>query len=377
MANEIVEQKVLEVRKVFNFKRYQELLDNPPSQLTSFHDNKTTYYIDKDIFRKQCQYVLNLVFKNLDILGLYGGEEGTGKSTNASQDANTFYYIMLECNVLNKELGTFYEWTEENCLSHNLISFLKKCDKYNDEIFRIIICDEAGGLKSEERWDEWNKKFRDEMRKDRKKLRLRLLCYPQPFELVKDFTLARVNYIRINEFREDKEHGLIPDIVKTIIIPRGKETFSFHINEIIPKKELKSALLEQTKEKYTKELSNKYIYKTSHKSSSFCFDVKRYMKNAKEENRLFLKEEKIYLSSRLIYIIAKNLTAGKIGLSIKVDKSLMGEERKEKEQERKDALLISKLVNKCREITNKNNKLSNDEINKEFEKEEENEEEED
>lgn len=375
MSNEIVEQKVLEVRKVFNFNRYNELLENPPEQLTSFHDKKTIYYVDKDIFRKQCQYVYNLVFKNLDILGLFGGEEGTGKSTDASQLGNTFYYIMLECNVLNLECGTYYEWTEENVLSHNLISFLKKCDKYNDEIFRIIICDEAGGLKSEERWDEWNKKFRDEMRKDRKKLRIRLLCYPQPFELVKDFTLARVNFIRINEFRDDLLKGLTPDIVKMIIIPRGRETFSFISHEIISKRELKSALLEQTKEKYTKELSNKYIYKISKKSSSFCFDVKKYMKNAKEENRLFLKEEKIYLSSRLINIIAKNLTSGKIGLSTKIDKNAIGEERKQQEQEKKDAQLISKLVNKCREITNKRPKIEKNENYKELEEIEETDEE--
>ena len=37
-------------------------------------------------------------------------------------------------------------------------------NKYNESIFRIIIYDEGGGLKSEERWDEWNKKFRDKAR---------------------------------------------------------------------------------------------------------------------------------------------------------------------------------------------------------------------
>lgn len=143
------------------------------------------------------------------------------------------------------------------------------------------------------------------MRKDRKKLKIKLLCYPQPFELVKDFTLARVNFIRISEFREDAKGGLIPDIVSTIIIPRGKYTFSWNSHEIISKRELKASLLEQTKEKYTRELPKKYIYKITKKSMTFCFDEKKYIKNAKEENRLFLKEEKIYLSNRLIEIIAK------------------------------------------------------------------------
>ena len=195
----IVEPLVAETRKRFNHARYKELLENPPKKLKNY--NGVEFRIDPDVFRKLCQYVYNLTFKNLDILFLHGGEEGTGKSTDASQIGQIFYFIMVECNVLNEDLGTMYPYDEENCLSHNLISFLKKCDKYNDNIFRIIICDEGGGLKSEERWDEWNKKFRDEMRKDRKKLRIRIVCYPQPFELVKDFTLARVNCIRLSEFR--------------------------------------------------------------------------------------------------------------------------------------------------------------------------------
>lgn len=347
--SEIVEPLVLETRKRFDFKRFEELREKPPRYLYNYLNER--FNVDKDVFRKLLQYVYNLAFKNLDILYLFGGEEGTGKSTDASQIGQVLYYIMNECKVLNKDLGTWYPYDSENCLSHNLISFLKKCDKYNDNIFRIIICDEAGGLKSEERWDEWNKKFRDEMRKDRKKLRVRLICYPQPFELVKDFTLARVNMIRISEFRESRKMGLIPDRVKTIIIPRGARTFSFYTHEVVGKREIKAALLEQTKEKYTKSLHKKYIFKTSKKSKTFCFNTKEYIKQAKKENRLFLKEEKIYLSNYLIRVIGEYLTAGKIGLSIRVPDGLPPQEKELKEKERKYALSISKLVNRCRSIT--------------------------
>jgi len=344
---EIVEKLVLATRKIFNHKRFKELVDNPPKEL--FYEGEP-YHVDKDFFRKQCQYVYNLAFKNLDILFLHGGPEGTGKTTDASQIGHTFHFIMVECNVLNESLGTYYPYDDDQCLAHNLISFLKMCDKYNDNIFRIIICDEAGGLKSEERWDEYNKKFREEMRKDRKKLRIRLICYPQPFELVKDFTLARVNCIRQSKFREDPVKGLIPDRVDSIIIPRGQYTFSWHSKEVVSQKEIKGALLEQTKEKYTKSLSKKYIYKTSKKSSTFCFDVDKYTKRAKEENRLFLKEEKIYLSTALIDIIADHLTAGRIGLSTKVPKDVNPDERERLEAEKKQAYNISKLVKRCREI---------------------------
>lgn len=354
--SEIVEPLVMETRKLFNNDRHKELMNEPPRDLQNYKGDK--FHVDKDVFYKLCQYVYNLTFKNLDILGLFGGEEGTGKSTDASQIGAIIHYIMVECNVISEQLGTYYEYNEDNCLSHNLISFLKKCDKYNDNIFRILICDEAGGLKSEERWDEWNKKFREEMRKDRKKLRIRLVCYPQPFELVKDFTLARVNFMRISEFREDKKQGLIPDIVKTIIIPRGRKTFSWHTHEEISKREIKAAILDQTKERYTKEFQNKYIYKTSRKSITFCFDPKKYIKQAKEENRLFLKEEKIFITNNLINIFGKYLTAGKIGLSTTIPKDSTYEEKKDRERERLHALSVSKFVNKCR---NSSKKIKEDE----------------
>lgn len=344
----IVDERLIQVRKNFNHKRYNELWENPPKHLTNYKGEK--FQINKEWFKKNLLYVHNAVFKVLDVLGLFGGEEGTGKSTDMSQWGQTIYYILIECEVVSEKNNNFYEFNEKNCLAHNLISFLKLCDKYNDELFRIILCDEAGGLKGEDRWDEWNKKFRDDMRKDRKKLRFKGLAYPQVFELVKDMTLGRVSFMRISEFREDKQKGLIPDIVKTIIIPRGKYTFSWHTNEMISKTELKKALFEQSKERYTKTIQKKFIYNTTKKDNVFCFNVKQYLIDAINENKLFLKEEKIYLSNRLIEILANNLTAGKIGLSISVPKDLTGEELKEAEQERKDALLISKLVNKCRAV---------------------------
>lgn len=349
----IVQDLVLKVREVFNHERYEELYDKPPKTLKSI--NGGSFHVDPDVFRVYLQYVYNLVFKNLDILFLFGGEEGTGKSTYASQVGQQMHYIMVECNVLNEELNTYYPYTEKECMAHNFISFLKKSDKYNDNIFRILICDEAGGLKGEERWDEWNKKFRDEMRKDRKKLRVRILCYPQPFELVKDFTLARVNLIAMSEFRNDKKRGLIPDKVKMIIIPRGPKTFSCITREVISKKEIKAALLEQTKERYIKDLDDKYVFKVIRKDDVFCFDVDKYLENAKRENRLFINDKHLKLSPSEIKILANRLTPSKLGFSLNKNISeLPDEERKEYEEQRREGLIIQKLKSKCVDIIRKN-----------------------
>ena len=281
----IVEKKVMETRKVFNNQRWNDLYDNPPKKLKNF---KGIYFrVDRDIFRKMCQYAYDMVFKVLDIFGLDGGIEGSGKTTDASQLGQIMHYIMVECNIISKDLGTYYEYNEENCLAHDLETFNELSDKYNDNLFRIIICDEAGELKAEDRWNDANKDFRESMRKDRKKLRFRILCYPQPFELVKDFILGRTNFIRINRFSKEKDgFGSIPNIVDTIIIPRGDYTYSFHTKDLIPRTEIKNALKEQGKEKYTSELAKKYIYKTTKKDDVFCFDAESYIKKAKEFSKI-------------------------------------------------------------------------------------------
>jgi len=346
----IVERRVLETRKGFNKKRWQELFDNPPKSLQDPINNET-FRVDPDAFRKYLQYVYDMVHKTLDVFGLFGGIEGSGKSTDASQVGYEFYFIMCECNVLREDLGTWYEWTDKNCLGHNLDAFLDLCDKYNDDLWRIIICDEAGDLKSEDRWEDANKMFRDEMRKDRKKLRVRLLCYPQPFELVKDFTMGRTNFIRINRFSLEKDGmGSIPDVVDMIIIPRGDYTYSFITKELVPRGQIKGALKEVSKERYTSEFPRKFIFKTMKKDNVFCFDAEEYIKRAKEENRLRKKQEKVYLSNNLIELIANHLTAGKMGFSTKKpDESLTRDERQQVEEERRKAFLISKLINTCRE----------------------------
>jgi len=344
----IVEKKVLQTRKKFSMKRWKELFENPPAKLYKY--DGTSFRVDIDVFRKFLQYSYDMLFKNLDIFGIEGGIEGSGKSVDASQVGQQFYYIFTECNIINKELNTWYEYNEENCLAHNLIRFLELCDKYNDELFRIIICDEAGDLKGEDRWEEANKEFRTDMRKDRKKLRVRLMCYPNPWELVKDVTLGRTNFIRLNRFSSSSDgFGSIPDIVDTIIIPRGEYTYSFHTKEMIRRGEIKKALLELTKARYTTELDKKFIYKTSKKDDVFCFNAEEYIKRAKEENRGRKKQKKIYVSDKLIHIFAENLTAGKLGLRTKVTEGVEGEIQKKQYEEVKKARLVNTFVFTCKQ----------------------------
>lgn len=345
--SEIVSKKVLELRKVFNHQRYEELLQEPPKTLENYKGD--TFKVDADVFRKFCQYAHNMLFKNLDVWGLFGGGEGSGKSTDASQVAKQFHYILVETNILNHELGTFYEFTEENILCHNFKSYLYKKDKFADWIFRIYICDEAGGLKSEERWDEDNKLFRDDMRKNRKRLEINLLCFPQPFELVKDFAQGRVNFLRLSKFRQHKTKGLIPDKVDTIIIPRGEYTFSWNTREKVHRKEIKRAISDQTKERYTKDFPKNCIYKTTTKDITFCFDAHKYDKQAKEENRMFKKTAKVLLTSGEVTILANNLTAGKLGFSVnkKYPENATIEEIKELDKDKRDGYIINKLAKKC------------------------------
>ena len=350
----IVEKRVRLARKRFNFNRYDELFENPPDTLTN--PNGDSFSVDEDVFRKLQEYIYNMVFKNLDIFFLCGGEEGTGKSTDASQVAYMFYYIIVECHVITKESGTWYEFDLKEIMGHNLKSFLIKCNEHADDLFRIFICDEAGDLKAEDRWEESNKLFRSQMRKDRKELKIRILCYPNPFELVKDTVLGRINSIRMSKFREDKKRGLSPDQVDHIIIPRGPKTFSCHTRQIVEKSEVKAGLGELFKTgRYTSELPKKYVFKTSKKDDVFCFDADEYIKKAKLENKLYETEKKISITEDMAKIIAKRLTPSKIGLKKRIPKDAPIEELDRLEKESKEAGLIHKLVNMCKERFKMNN----------------------
>jgi len=355
MSDGLVDDIVTEVRKGFNHERFDYLLDNPPKFLYNYNNKK--FEVNPKVFRKMCMYVYDMVFKVKDCMAMFGGEEGTGKSVYATQVGQMAWHIMYECNILREDLGTYYDYTYENCMGQDLEEFNELCDKYYDVPFRIFICDEAGDLKGEDRFQQENKDFRGNMRKDRKCLRFRILCYPQPFELVNDFLLARVNFFMINKERPDpKGRGSIPDTADMIIIPRSEFQFSYHTKEIYSKEEIKKELKEMKKERYTKEINKRFIHTTFQKDDVFCFNAKTYIKKAKEYSRITKADKNVYLTPNVTKLLAQNLTAGKIGLSTTRWKNpeLSKEEKKEAEREKRDALQISKLVNNCRKWVENN-----------------------
>lgn len=353
----IIEKRLIKIRKGFNHKRYKELLYNPPSTIKNYLGIE--FRVDKDVFYKMCQYVYDMVFSTLDVIGWFIGGEGSGKSTHASQYGQMIYYIMLEVNILRKDLGTYYDYVEEECLAHNLESFLELSDKYNDDLFRIIICDEAGDLKSEDRWNEENKNFRQSMRKDRKKLRFRLLCYPKLEELVGDVILGRSNFIVFCDFSKNSNGNSIPDEGSLLIIPRQDFTYSYHSLLKIPKGEILKILNNLKKEKYIGKIDNKYIYKTYKRDDVFCFDPDKYIKNAKEHSRIQKQVKKVYLTEAQIYILAESLTAGKLGLSTKKPKAGFQTEQDKKEWEfqKKKAQNVNKIKWACVEYVRRQEEI--------------------
>ena len=342
--SQIISPIVKKVQKVFNHERYEELLDNPLSRIPF---ENTSFYFDPKIFYKCVQGIYNIVFSAMDINGLEGGDEGSGKTTDASQLGYAFYYIMCELNVLNKELGTWYSWNLENVMGYNLVDFMNKVHKYSDMPFRIFILDEAGGLQGERRWDELNFKFRDNIRKDRKRLMIRILNFPQIWEIVKDLTLGRVNMIRLCHITAGRKE-MKKDKVSTIFIPRCEHTFSYSTKELIPKREIKMALNEMSKEKYTKELNKKYIYCVSKKTSFFTFNIAQYEQESKDKNKLLEEAKGITLTPNVSRILAEHLTASRLGLSQHIPDGLSGDELKEAEKQKRKAMSIYHLVKQCK-----------------------------
>lgn len=356
-THSIVEKRLIKIREGFNHKRFEELKNNPPKELNNYFG--IPFQVDSKVFYKLCQYVYDMVFSTLDVVGWFIGGEGSGKSTHASQYGVIVYYIMSEFNILRKDLGTYYEYIEEECLAHDLETFLELSDKYNDDLFRIIICDEAGDLKSEDRWNEANKDFRESMRKDRKKLRFRLLCYPKLEELVGDVILARSNFIVFCEFSKDSKGRTIPDKARLLIIPRQNETYSYHSKLKISRKEILRNLNNLKKDKYISEIDDNIIYCTYSRDDVFCFDPEKYIKNSKEHSRIKKQLKKVYLTEAQIYVLADLLTAGKLGLSTKKPKAgfQTKDEEREWELNKKKAQNVNKIKWTCIEYVRKQEEL--------------------
>ena len=350
--NAIDNPLVAEMRKNFDLAKLDDFIKNPLSSVPLDRaGRKGSLKFDKRVFRKLCQGIYVLAFQNMDINILEDGTEGSGKTTDASQIGYVIYWLMCELNVLNKDLGLWYEWNLKNVMGYNLDHFLELYDKFTDMPFRIIICDEASGLQAERRWEEANIKARDDWRKDRKRLTIRIVIHPQAWELVRDLTQARINMIRINKMTSAKR-GYNKDDVDVIILPRGDYTYSYHTGEIIHQNEMKVMMKERAKEKYTGVIPKKYIYCTSKKTGIFTFDPIEYERESKRMNKN-VKRKDIKITKHVAYILAKYLSPDKLGLSRNVPEGLDPIEREHAEKEKKYAMSLYDLKKKCQNLIKK------------------------
>lgn len=348
--NGISENVVIETRKRFDIDRWEHIRYNPPKFIKRYDGAK--FRVDPDVFFKLCNGIYELVFKNQDIKVKFTGGEGSGKTTHATQYGQIFYYILIESNVLHKDLGTYYDYIEEECLAHDIDEYNDMSDRLQNNVFRILICDEAGSLKASNRFDKNNKSFSEKMRKDRKTLKIEILCYPNVWELNKDSVLDRTNLVVLCESSEDLYgYGATPDVAKLLVLPRGKFTFSYHSLNLISKAEMKEMLGELIKNKYVSSIQDKYIYKTYKRDDVFCFDAQKYLARAKEKGKIDSGISNFTLRPSELSILLESLTPKKllgVGTRQLIPEHLSLEEKKQIDELNKKVNIISQLKNRIK-----------------------------
>jgi len=315
----ISEEKVIKTRELCDLDKLTLWCSNEYKHKEIFKKyDGTEFYFPSHLFRKLSRYVYDLVYKNKDFNMYFSGGEGTGKTTHATQWGQVFYYILTECNIINEELGTYYVYDEKTCMAHDLDDYNSMSDKYSDNLFRIIICDETGDLKAEDRFNKNNKDYRKKMRKDRKSLHIKLFNYPNVFELSKDAIIDRSNGFVLCKENEglDKFGGSIPNVADVVFIPRGDYTFSWDDNhkfgELVSKEELKAEIEEILKHKYFKTIDKKYVYLTYKRDNVFCFNAQDYIKRAKEKAKIEGEIAQFRLTEHQMRVLFKYVTAKKI-----------------------------------------------------------------
>lgn len=269
----------------FDFKRLKELFISPPKTLIPL-DYHTTQEIlvDDFVFRKYLFAILQMVINEMDLLVLFTGAEGSGKSSACSQDMCIVYYILKELKLIT------YAYDIKNMWFGNLNDFLDAEDRYFKEKFRILGLDEGNELNRQDWQQDTVKTFFQRLRRERYNQRIKFICIPQIAELLKSIVLSRANFIFSMDTLSDIETGTLEKgFCDMHIIPRGEKIYSpAHKKELSKDKivNLIGKLLDD-KAQHLKRLPGEIKVKRFVRNNVWGFNKQRYEKHLKDANRTF------------------------------------------------------------------------------------------
>jgi hypothetical protein len=293
----------------FNFDRLKELYDSPPTSLKS-PAYKNHMKFDEIVVRKYITAILQMVFNKLDLVVVFAGGEGTGKTTASTQDSYLVYHLLNELKIIE------YEYNIKDTMYYNLKGVIDGFNKYSQNPLRIFILDEGNELNRKSWSNPMVQLFVQKLRRERKHLRIIFINLPQLGELSTELTLSRVNFIFQLSMKADIKTKLaVKGSCSFYILPRFSFVYSY-----INKKDLSKAHIINTigkilddKKKYFQLLPAELRIHKFSRNGVWSFNEGEYDRKSKKANEMF-STTGVTLSNQEIGYLAKFMNLKKMGV---------------------------------------------------------------
>jgi len=285
-----------------------DLYATPPKKLYPYYSDKEHIYINPVVFRKFVLAILQMVFNEMDLLVVYTGAEGMGKSTLAGQHMFLIHRILKLANIYN------YPYSIKQMMFNSLSNLRSAEDDHFNEKFRQFTLDEGNELHRQNWKEEEVQTFFQRLRRERYNQRIKSICIPVLGELMTNIVMSRVNFIfEVYGETKNKMGILEKGGCNFYIIPRGHTIYSYTHKRELSKEHIKQVLYETLdKKNYLKGLPKELIVQNFTFNGVQGFRKEEYIKELKESNRSFNIKEGLKLGNGTLYILYRLIKSGKL-----------------------------------------------------------------
>lgn len=265
----------------FNWEKFKYYLEHPLLEIKNF--NGDIIYYDAFVVKKLTTAVIQCLSDEMDIRYIISGEEGTGKSCLSSQILIWFYTFLYDCGLIS------YNFDMKKILFSSNYTMLETMDlQKNNDFLRLFVLDEGYSMNRQNYKDPTMIMYKEEMRSDRKLLRIVNINLPQLGELDLSLTLTRTNFIFDCKSDGEFKTGMLKKgVVDMYIIPRGHTVYSTYHQRDLSKSEIKNAFANTFKSKldYYTELPQEVIIHRFKSKEIWAFNKSLYDEHIKNENK--------------------------------------------------------------------------------------------
>lgn len=311
-------QKLEKQYPKINIKYLVDNYEKPPRFIEVYHSNERII-VNKVVYRKFIIAILQMVFNEMDLLCVYTGAEGTGKSSLCSQHILLLHRLLTESKIME------YDYKIKDIMFNSLSSLRNAEDEYFTQKYRIFALDEGNELHRQNWKEEEVQTFFQRLRRERFNQRIKFICIPVLGELMTNIVMTRVNFIFEVYSKNKAKLGILEKgDCNFYIIPRGNKIYSYHHKKDLTKDGIKQTLYENLKDKtYLKGMPKDLVIQKFKFNHVFGFRKSEYIKELKESNKSFSVKEGIKLSNTTLFMLdrliqKKILKPKRMGLNSKM-----------------------------------------------------------